>query len=590
MGAGDRIGPDMGPKKTLADRMNSLRKTFFTKHGLIGEYDYAFLFRPNIPFLKKPRRAAPFFGLHDSMPIVLAFLLGFQHALAMLAGIMTPPIILSGQGGVNLPADYQQYLVSTSLIVCGILSSIQITRFHIWRTPYYIGTGLISVVGTSFAIIPVATGAFAQMYANGKCQLDAEGNRLPCPDAYGALIGTCALCALVEIALSFLPPKALRRIFPPIVTGPTVILIGVHLIETGFMNWAGGSGLCASRPEEGPFALCPSVGAPHALPWGSAEFIGLGFLVFVTILLCERFGSPIMKSTSVILGLLMGCIVAAACGYFDDSGITAAPVGSFVWVKTFKLSLYGPIVLPVMVVFIICACEAIGDVTATCDVSRLEVEGPIFESRIQGGVLADGLNGCLAALMTITPMSTFAQNNGVIALTRCANRKAGYFCCFFLIVAGIFAKFSAALVAIPSPVLGGMTTFLFCAVAVSGMAIVNRVPFNRRTRFILTAALALGYGATLVPTWFAYVFTYDGDNRSLRGFYDAIELVCETGFAITALVAMLLNLTLPEELEDLPAEEETKEVEEEGRSDAAGSVDEGVHKKVNVEMPSKEVV
>jgi NCS2 family nucleobase:cation symporter-2 len=315
------------------------------------------------------------------------------------------------------------------VIVCGILSCIQITRFHIWKTPYYIGTGLISVVGTSFAIIPVATGAFTQMYANGKCQLDADGNRLPCPDAYGALIGTCALCALVEIGLSFLPPHALRKIFPPIVTGPTVILIGVSLIESGFQNWAGGSGLCAARPDSGPFQVCPQVGAPHALPWGSAEYIGLGFLVFVTILLCERFGSPIMKSTSVILGLLTGCIVAAACGYFDDSGINAAPVGSFIWVKTFKLSLYGPIVLPIMVVFIICACEAIGDITATCDVSRLEVEGPQFESRIQGGVLADGLNGCLAALMTITPMSTFAQNNGVIALTRCANRKAGYFCC-----------------------------------------------------------------------------------------------------------------------------------------------------------------
>ncbi|KIY01571.1 uncharacterized protein Z520_03123 [Fonsecaea multimorphosa CBS 102226] len=590
MGEADRIGPDMSPKKTLADRANSIRKTFFTKHGLIGDYDYAFLFRPNIPFLRKPRRAAPFFGLHDSMPVVLALLLGFQHALAMLAGIMTPPIILAGQGGVNLPADYQQYLVSTSLIVCGILSSIQITRFHIWKTPYFIGTGLISVVGTSFAIIPVATGAFTQMYANGKCQLDADGNRLPCPDAYGALIGTCALCALVEIALSFLPPRALRKIFPPIVTGPTVILIGVSLIESGFQDWAGGSGLCASRPDSGPYTVCPQVGAPHALPWGSAEFIGLGFLVFVTILICERFGSPIMKSTSVIIGLLMGCIVAAACGYFDDSGINAAPVGSFIWVKTFKLSLYGPIVLPIMVVFIICACEAIGDITATCDVSRLEVEGRQFESRIQGGVLADGLNGCLAALMTITPMSTFAQNNGVIALTRCANRKAGYFCCFFLIVAGVFAKFSAALVAIPAPVLGGMTTFLFCAVAVSGMAIVNRVPFNRRTRFILTASLALGYGATLVPTWFSYVFTYDGDNHALRGFYDAIVLICETGFAITALVSMILNLTLPEEIEDLPAEEAPKEVEDESRSEAAASVSETTHKKINVEVPSKETV
>lgn len=133
-----------------------------------------------------------------------------------------------------------------------------------------------------------------------------------------------------------------------------------------------------------------------------------------------------MKSCSVVIGLLVGCIIGAACGYFDASGITSAPVASFIWVETFRLTVYGPLVLPIMAVFIICACEAIGDITATCDVSRLEVEGELYESRIQGGVLADGLNGLLAALCTITPMSTFAQNNGVIALTRCANRKAGY--------------------------------------------------------------------------------------------------------------------------------------------------------------------
>jgi xanthine/uracil permease len=79
-------------------------------------------------------------------------------------------------------------------------------------------------------------------------------------------------------------------------------------------------------------------------------------------------------------------------------------------------------------VFIITACEAVGDMTATCDVSQLEVQGKTFDSRIQGGLLADGFNSVLAALMTVTPMTTFAQNNGVIALTRCANRKAGYFC------------------------------------------------------------------------------------------------------------------------------------------------------------------
>jgi uric acid-xanthine permease len=292
---------------------------------------------------------------------------------------------------------------------------------------YHLGTGLISVVGISFSTIPVATGALAQMYKNGYCPSDSSGNPLPCPQGYGAIIGTAAVCALLEVLLSFLPPRVMLSIFPPIVTGPTVMLIGISLISSAFSNWAGGSGPCAQGAAAGDFfALCPNIDAPHALPWGSAEYLGLGFSVFLTIILCERFGAPIMKTTSVVLGLLTGCIIAAACGYFDRSGIDQAPAISFIWVHTFPLSVYAPLVLPLLAVFIILACEAVGDVTATCDVSRLEVDGPVYESRIQGGVLADGLNGTLAALMTTPPMSVFAQNNGVISLTRCANRTAGY--------------------------------------------------------------------------------------------------------------------------------------------------------------------
>ncbi|KAK7987180.1 permease family-domain-containing protein [Apiospora saccharicola] len=540
------IAPESGrpPRKTFRDRLMGVRRTFLTRDGLLREL------RLWLPLHTEPA-ASPFFGLNDRMPVFLALVLGLQHSLAMLAGIITPPLLLTGATGVNLPGDLQQYIVSTALIVSGILSLIQITRFHIMGTPYYLGTGLISVVGISFSIIPVAQGAFAQMYANGFCPTAADGTKLPCPDGYGALLGTAAVCALIEILIAFIPPKIMLRIFPPIVTGPTVMLIGISLIESAFKNWAGGSGPCADAVPTDFFKLCPDITAPHALPWGSAEYLGLGFSVFLTIILCERFGAPIMKSTSVIIGLLVGSIIAAACGYFDRTGIDSAPAASFIWVHTFKLSVYGPLVLPIMAVFIICACEAIGDITATCDVSRLEVEGKLYESRIQGGVLADGLNGVLAALMTITPMSTFAQNNGVIALTRCANRTAGYCCCGFLILMGVFAKFAASLVAIPSAVLGGMTSFLFCAVAVSGIAIITKgVPFNRRNRFILTAALAGGYGATLVPTYFSHVFTYAGDNKGLQGFLDAIVLVMETGFAVTAFMACILNLTLPPEFEE----------------------------------------
>ena len=257
-----------------------------------------------------------------------------------------------------------------------------------------------------------------------------------------------------------------------------------------------------------------------------------------------------MKSTSVILGLLVGCIIAAATGYFSSAGIVAAPAASFIWVHTFPLSIYGPIVLPLLAVYIILMMEAIGDITATCDVSRLEVEGKLYDSRIQGGILADGLNGMLAGLFTITPMSTFAQNNGVIALTRCANRKAGYAACFFLLLTGIFSKFAAALVSIPGAVLGGMTTFLFASVAVSGIRIISTVNFTRRNRFILTAALSLGFGAILVPDWFAHVFTYQGNNRAKQGFFNAIVLVMETGFAVTAFIAIILNALLTEEIEE----------------------------------------
>lgn len=130
-----QIVPRSAARRTIVDRLNGVKKTFLTRDGLLGDYDYAFLFRPNIPFLRKRRQASPFFGLNDKLPVFLALLLGFQHALAMLAGIITPPIILSGAGGVNLETGLQQYLVSTALITSGILSLVQITRFHIRGTP-----------------------------------------------------------------------------------------------------------------------------------------------------------------------------------------------------------------------------------------------------------------------------------------------------------------------------------------------------------------------------------------------------------------------------------------------------------------------
>lgn len=535
-----------------------------TKDGFIGDYDYKYLFVPEIPFKKTVTKRQPFFGLNSDMPLLLGFILGFQHALAMLAGVVTPPILIAS--AANLDSATQEYLVSGSLIVSGLLSCIQITRFHIYKTPYFLGTGLLSVVGTSFATISIVTKALPVMYLTGVCPV-VDGVNQPCPDGYGMILGTGIVCSLLEILLSFMPAKQLQKIFPPIVTGPVVLLIGVHLIETGFQDWVGGSD-CVGE-------MC---GSAHPLEWGSAEFIGLGFLVYVTIIIAERFGSPIMKSCAVIVGLLIGCIVAAACGYFSKTNIDSAPAVTFIWVHTFKLRVYGPAVLPFLAVYIVLMMEAIGDITATSDVSRLEVEGELYESRVQGGILADGFNGLLSGLMTVTPMSTFAQNNGVISITKCANRKVGYWCAFFMIIMGVFSKFAASIVAIPKAVLGGMTSFLFTSVAVSGIRIISTIEFTRRDRFVLTASLLPGFGSILVSNWFDNVFTYSGNNTALLGFFDAIVLVMETGFAVTGFIGLILNLILPEMDDDI--EEFDDVVLESSESDQHSSDDNSKQTKI----------
>ncbi|KAJ3558138.1 hypothetical protein NP233_g11567 [Leucocoprinus birnbaumii] len=450
-----------------------VKRKVTTREGWLGDYDYGWLCTPTLPFTCKKSssssRDPPFYALDDELPLVLAISSGLQHALAMLAGLITPPIIFASS--LNLPADVSAYMISASLIGCGILSLVQISRIHLFGR-YYLGTGLITVVGTSFATLSTANAIFDAMYNDGTCPstvIDGVTTRGPCPDAYGKVLGTSLICSFLEMFMSFCSPRMLKRIFPPIVTGTVILLIGASLIgSSGIPNWGGGSNDCQSRPTSGFFALCPNVGAPRALPWGSAEFIGLGFLSFISIILTEIFGSPFMKNISIIIGLLVGCIVAGATGYMSSSTIDSAPGITFLWVHRFKLGVYPPAILPMLAVYVSLAMEAIGDITASAEVSRQPVVGDVFDSRIQGGVLGDGVGGFLSALFTVTPLSVFAQNNGVIAITRCANRSAGRWCCVFLILFGVLGKISGVFLAIPAPVLGGVTTFLFASVACIG--------------------------------------------------------------------------------------------------------------------------
>ncbi|KAF8656155.1 hypothetical protein AX16_002724 [Volvariella volvacea WC 439] len=563
----DQPTPTRAPESKVAAikrSVNDFAHKVTTRDGWLGEYDFGWLCLPTLPFgVKRERRKTPFYALDADLPLLVAIVCGFQHALAMLAGLITPPMIFSS--ALNLPPEVQAYMISASLIGCGLLSMVQMSRLHLWGNRY-LGTGLLSVVGTSFATLSTANAIFNALYADGTCPMitneDGTTTRGPCPDAYGMLLGTSLVCSFTEIFIAFIPTRILRRVFPPMVTGTVVLLIGTSLIgESGIPNWGGGGNDCKTFPTSGIFQKCPTIFAPRPLTWGSPEFIGLGFLSFVSIVLTEIFGSPFLKNASVVVGLVVGCIVAGAAGYIDSSTIDRAPAITFLWVHTFKIRVYPPAILPMIAVYVAVAMEAIGDITASSEVSRVAIQGPEFDSRIQGGILSDGIGGFLSALFTVTPLSVFAQNNGVIALTRCANRLAGRFCCLFLILFGVLGKISGVFLAIPPAVLGGVTTFLFANVAVSGIKVLCSLEWSRRDRFILAAALSFGVGTLLNHQIFTHLF--DGvvnPNGGLRGLLDSITIILSTPFLIAGLVAVILNLILPED-EEMAAKKQQKEAE-----------------------------
>lgn len=350
------------------------------------------------------------------MPILLTIILGLQHALTMIGSVVSPVLAIAG-GAFYLDMATTEYLVSASFITTGLATAIQVTRIRIARTPLFIGTGLLSVVGPTFDIIAIATSYTTTLYANGTCPTNADGTPMPCPEAYGALLGSLICTVWIQIAMSLIPPKMLNSVFPKLVTGTLLLLVGVYLVGNGVQNWGGGSNC---NRGSGYYDLCPNTAAPRPLPWGHPKLIGLGFSVFAAIVLVEYFGSPLIKSASVIFGLAVGCAISGATGFWSRNEIDQAPMATFLWVKTFKLSVDGALVLPLLIMFICQGVSTMPDILATAEISGVEIEGTNFNSRIQGGILCDGLGSLFSAFGTAGPMVGQAGNNGVIVLTGCA--------------------------------------------------------------------------------------------------------------------------------------------------------------------------
>lgn len=508
----------------------------FSKAAWVGDYDYKYLCMPVLnPWRKSTKRTLPFFGPNEALPVLLAFLMGLQHALAMVGGIITPPLIV-GLADPTPDKKYQLALITYSLLVSGFTTIIQVVKFKIPCTKYQLGSGLISVMGTSFTFLPIVQGAIRAQVKNGETDFAT---------AYGNMLGVFMVGSFIEAAMSLLPTRYLRAVFPPYISGITIFLIGAALIGSGVSNWGGGA-FCASNPGAG----C-TVGYSN-LTFGAAPYMGLGFFVVVITLFLELFGSPFMRSSQVALGLLAGYVLAALTtdwqgnSYISMTTIETAPAITFLWTTSFPIGFYAPALLPVLIGFLVSGVETIGDLTATGEASGLDPDSEEQSNAVQGGLLGDAVNSFLAALAFSMPNTTFSQNNGVISMTNVASRLAGLSCAFWLILMGIFGKLGATFTSIPDPVLGGCTTLLFANISVSGIKVMTSVPMTRRVRFIIAVSLAFGLGVTIRPNWTLGMLNCETiTNRGVQGLCSGAELTMTTGYAVGCICALILHAIMP---------------------------------------------
>ena len=434
------------------------------------------------------------YGLDARPPLPQTLFAALQHMLAMFVGIITPPLIIAN--ALGLSGEQTRYIVSMSLLMSGIASFIQTRRFG------PVGSGLLSVQGTSFNFLgPIIASGLALKQA-----------ALPNEEMLGTLFGIILVAAISMVIVSRCL-HLVRQVITPLVTGIVVLLIGLTLIKVGLISMGGGF----AAMNDGSF--------------GSLENLGLSLVVMLTIVLLQRSKNPWLRLSAIVIAMLIGYVAAYFLGRLNPLQ------SSETWIALPHPLQYGlgfnwQFFIPITVIFVVTALEAIGDMTATSDVSGEPVDGPVYMARIKGGVLSDGLNSMLAAVVGTFPMSVFAQNNGVIQLTGVASRYVGFFIAAMLALLGLLPGVAAFIQQIPEPVLGGATVVMFGTIAAAGVRIISREVLDRRALMILAISLAMGLGVAQVP-------------EVLQHLPELLKSVLSFGVATGGITAMLLNLLLP---------------------------------------------
>ncbi|MCC0805018.1 purine permease [Methylobacterium sp. W2] len=415
------------------------------------------------------------------MPPVALGLLGLQHVLVMYAGAVAVPLIVGR--ALKLPPDQVAMLVSADLFACGLATLLQS-----WGLPG-IGVRMPVMMGVTFAAVTpmVAMGTNPEIGLTG---------------IYGAVIAAGLFAFLVAPLIGRLLP-----LFPPVVTGTIILVIGVSLMKVG-VNWAAGG-----------------IGNPN---YGAPLHLAIAAFVLGVILAITRYGTGFVNSASVLIGIVAGMLVAAAFGLVDLGHVTTASWFDVVRPFAFGAPTFDPVsIVTLCIVMIVVMIESTGMFLALAEICA----DPVDEKRLTRGLRGDGLGTLIGGIFNTFPYTSFSQNIGLVGVTGVRTRYVAVVGGFIMLGLGLIPKLAALVEAVPQCVLGGAGLVMFGMVGATGVRILGAVDFARNRNNLFVVAVSVGFGMIplVAPAFF-------------KQMPHALHPLLESGILLCAISAVGLNL------------------------------------------------
>ena len=385
------------------------------------------------------------------LPLNKSIPLGIQHVLAMFAGNITVPIIVAGVFGQT--PEQKIFLIQMALFVAGVATIIQTVGYK------EIGARLPIVQGTSFAFIPIML------------PFKAAG--------LGAVFTAAFIGGIFQIFIGKVL-KPIRHLFPPLVTGIVVLMIGFSLLKVGFMYAGGGGWLMNNKPE-----------------------------IFAN-------ANHLTVAASVFIGMVnYGKIASASWFAFPmplQYGIDFVP---------------GAIIL-MLFMSVVTTIETIGDISAT---TMGGAKREATDKEISGGIMADGVGTAFGAIFNAMPNTSYSQNAGLVAFTGVVSRHVGTIAGIVLVLMGLFPKLGGIIAAMPESVIGGAAIIMFGMIVAAGIKLISRAEMDQRNLLILALSLSFGIGMSLLPDFV----------KNIPDFGISLKLLLTTGLIPAGLLAFALN-------------------------------------------------